>query len=168
VRKATSQQSVLHRAPTDHPAGLTQRADPVCSAGGVPESSVQSFTKWATSREQTRDVRGDTCAAPAIMCGTKSRWPGASSIVTDSAGVENLAIATSTVTPRARSCTCASHAVPLVLELLALCHSPPVEPKRRSSVSCRRTSGCWSSAHAHANELLPSALASRAFLCASF
>jgi hypothetical protein len=31
-----------------------------------------------------------------------------------------------------------------------------------------RTSGRWSNAHAHAKEPLPAALASRAFLCASF
>lgn len=44
-----------------------------------------------------------TCAAPPIMFGTKSLCPGASSSVTLRFGVTKRAIATSTVTPRARS-----------------------------------------------------------------
>ena len=43
------------------------------------------------------------CAAPAIMLGTKSRCPGASSSVTAWRLVSKRAVATSTVTPRARS-----------------------------------------------------------------
>jgi hypothetical protein len=43
-----------------------------------------------TSKEHRSNEHSLTCAAPAIMFGTKSRWPGASSSVTLRHGVSNL------------------------------------------------------------------------------
>ena len=51
----------------------------------------------------TTSRAASACAAPAIILGTKSRWPGASISVTAYRSVANRVVATSTVTPRARS-----------------------------------------------------------------
>mmetsp|Transcript_12694 Transcript_12694/g.32556 ORF Transcript_12694/g.32556 Transcript_12694/m.32556 type:complete len:220 (+) Transcript_12694:1116-1775(+) len=68
----------------------------VCPLPSKPDSKPPS--EPSTSRSAA-----SACAAPVIMFGMKSRWPGASSSVTLNLGVWNPDTATSTVTPRARS-----------------------------------------------------------------
>ncbi len=77
--------------------------EPSITRGRVFMHHIVCSDEFAPGEPSTTSRAASACAAPAIMLGTKSRWPGASSSVTACRAVSKRAVATSTVTPRARS-----------------------------------------------------------------
>mmetsp|Transcript_20652 Transcript_20652/g.57626 ORF Transcript_20652/g.57626 Transcript_20652/m.57626 type:complete len:401 (-) Transcript_20652:448-1650(-) len=78
-----------------------------CACSRVWPPPLLSVTSKPASKPpcdpSTSSKAASAAAAPPIMLGTKSRCPGASNRVTANLGVSKRVVATSTVTPRARS-----------------------------------------------------------------